>query len=72
MTGRIDWSVVMGELRQRMTYPQLHRCTGMSMGSLYNLAEGVSREPRYSDGERLLELLRTVSQKQEDPQSFRQ
>jgi hypothetical protein len=69
---RIDWSAVVEQLRARgMTYPQLHRCTGMPLGSLHNLASGVSAEPRHSDGERLLELLRSVSVKPEG-ESFRQ
>ncbi len=67
---RIDWSDVVTQLRSRgMTYPQLHRCTGMSLGSLHNLASGISAEPRHSDGERLLELLRSVKPEGE---SFRQ
>jgi hypothetical protein len=69
---RIDWSAVVEQLRSRgMTYPQLHRCTGMPLGSLHNLASGISAEPRHSDGERLLELLRSVSVKPEG-ESFRQ
>lgn len=67
MTSRIDWSQVMAQLRERMSYPALHRCTGMSLGTLHNLANGICSEPRHSEGERLLELLRTT-----EAQSFRQ
>ncbi len=72
VTSRIDWSAVVGQLRASgMSYPALHRCTGMSVGTLHRLANSVSQEPSHSGGERLLELLRTVSQKPADPlQSF--
>ncbi len=62
MTGRIDWSAVVGQLLKRMSYRQLHRCTGMSLGKLHSLANGHSPEPPHSSGERLLELQRTCSE----------
>jgi lambda repressor-like predicted transcriptional regulator len=62
VTDRIDWSAVVVQLRERgMSYRQLHRVSGLSVGMLYNLANSLTQEPSHSEGERLLAILRAVA-----------
>jgi hypothetical protein len=70
----VDWPAIVTQLRKcGLSYPRLREVTGIPVGTLYNLANGITEEPGYSKGEKLLAYWRqiTAHTRDEVPQSFR-
>ena len=56
----IDWQKTVLEIRRHIPCQQVDRKLGLHLDYTAKLARGEIREPKYSDGVRLLELHRSL------------